>query len=91
MLKFYVTYVSHWCFRRVYLCGMNMKSWLFSYRWSILAGVIGAVVGGMYAYFIGCHSGGCSITSSPVNSSAYGFVMGFLSANIFKTENVQKQ
>jgi hypothetical protein len=36
----------------------------------------GAVLGYAYYYFIGCNSGGCSITSSPVNSILYGMLIG---------------
>ena len=39
---------------------------------------IGAVAGYAYYYFIGCQSGTCRITSSPVNSTLYGIVMGVL-------------
>jgi hypothetical protein len=69
---------------------MKMKSFILENKWSLILGLTGAVAGGFYAFFIGCHSGGCSITSSPLNSSVYGFVMGFLTGNIIKTENVQK-
>jgi hypothetical protein len=40
--------------------------------------VIGAIGGYAYYYFIGCASGSCAITSSPVNSTLYGTVMGVL-------------
>jgi hypothetical protein len=46
--------------------------------------VIGAVAGYAYWYFIGCMSGTCAITSSPVNSSAYGALMGGLVVNLFQ-------
>ncbi|PZR41793.1 MAG: hypothetical protein DI538_00250 [Azospira oryzae] len=40
--------------------------------------VTGAVMGYLYWYFVGCASGSCAITSSPVNSTCYGGVMGWL-------------
>lgn len=43
----------------------------------------GAVVGFGYWYFIGCNSGTCAITSSPVNSTLYGGLVGILLANSF--------
>lgn len=46
-------------------------------KW-ILAPLTGALLGFGYWYFIGCHTGACAITSSPVNSTIYGGVMGFL-------------
>jgi len=58
-------------------------------KWSVGI-VLGAAAGFAYWYFIGCTSGSCAITSSPVNSSLYGGLMGALLLNLFpdrKTEN----
>jgi hypothetical protein len=41
-------------------------------------GVIGAVGGFAYYYFIGCASGLCPISSNPYISIAYGSLMGLL-------------
>lgn len=46
---------------------------------------MGAVGGYLYWYYVGCASGSCPITSSPVNSSLYGGLMGGLLVNSFKT------
>lgn len=51
-------------------------------KWMI-GGVIGAAVGFAYWYFVGCNSGSCAITSSPVNSTLYGLGMGMLTMNMF--------
>lgn len=51
-------------------------------KWMI-AGVIGAILGFTYWYFVGCNSGSCAITSSPVNSTLYGLVIGMLTMNLF--------
>ena len=40
--------------------------------------VLGGVVGFAYYYFIGCKSGTCAITSSPVISTLYGVLLGIL-------------
>lgn len=40
--------------------------------------VLGGAVGFAYYYFIGCKSGTCAITSSPVNSTMYGVLLGVL-------------
>lgn len=45
--------------------------------------VLGASAGFAYWYFIGCDSGTCAITSSPVNSTIYGVLMGALLVNSF--------
>lgn len=53
----------------------------------LLAGAaLGAIAGWLYWQFVGCDSGGCAITSSPVNSSIYGAVMGGLTGNLFLSD-----
>lgn len=46
--------------------------------------VIGAAAGYLYWYYVGCMSGSCAITSSPVNSTLYGSVLGALVVNTFR-------
>ncbi len=58
-----------------------MKKWMI---WG-LGIVIGATAGYLYWYYVGCLSGSCAITSSPVNSSLYGGLMGGLLVNAFKS------
>lgn len=38
----------------------------------------GAVAGYLYYRLVGCRSGACPITSSPIISSLYGAMLGFL-------------
>lgn len=47
---------------------------------------LGAVAGYTYWYYIGCMSGSCAITASPVNSTIYGAFMGGLIVNLFRKE-----
>lgn len=50
----------------------------------VLIGIaIGALCGYVYYFFVGCASGTCAITSSPVNSTVYGATMGGLLFSIF--------
>jgi len=58
-----------------------MKNWMI---WGI-GMVIGAAGGYLYWYYVGCVSGSCAITSSPVNSTLYGGLMGGLLGNVFST------
>ena len=51
-----------------------MKSWKFY----VIGGMIGIIGGFLYWKFVGCATGSCAITSSPVNSSLYGALMGTL-------------
>ncbi|MFM9944171.1 MAG: DUF6132 family protein [Bacteroidia bacterium] len=39
---------------------------------------IGAILGYLYYYYVGCASGTCAITSKPLNSTLYGSMMGGL-------------
>lgn len=58
---------------------------IFLKHWGVAIGVIaGALAGYFYWQQIGCASGTCAITSSPINSSLYGALMGGLFVNIFK-------
>lgn len=49
----------------------------------ILVILAGATAGFAYWFFVGCNSGSCAITSSPVNSSIYGGIMAGLLLNTF--------
>ncbi len=44
----------------------------------IIVAILGGLAGYLYHVFFGCHSGGCPITGSPINSSLYGALMGFI-------------
>ena len=56
-------------------------------QWIIIAGAaLGALGGYLYWYFIGCNSGTCPITSSPLNSTLYGILLGGLIGSMFKRD-----
>jgi hypothetical protein len=58
---------------------MNMRRW-------IVPGVgmaTGGLGGFLYWHYVGCINGTCAITSSPINSTLYGTIMGGLLFNIF--------
>ncbi len=57
-----------------------MANWLkkVNLRKLGLGVILGGAIGFAYYYFIGCKSGTCAITSSPVNSTLYGVVLGAL-------------
>ncbi|MBS1782594.1 MAG: hypothetical protein JSS78_05985 [Bacteroidetes bacterium] len=62
---------------------------LTKYRLTILGALLGGLAGYAYYYFIGCASGTCAITSKPLNSTAYGMLMGTLLVNTFKKTEPQ--
>lgn len=56
-------------------------------KWLWIGGAsIGAIAGFLYWQQIGCVSGTCPITSSPVVSTLYGSAMGFLLGGMFHSE-----
>jgi len=59
-------------------------NFILKYKLSLLGLVIGAVGGFAYYYFVGCKSGTCAITSQPLNSTAYGALMGTLLFTSFR-------
>ncbi|MDD3034355.1 MAG: DUF6132 family protein [Bacteroidales bacterium] len=63
-----------------------MKSFIKKYISYIIGTFVGALAGYLYWRFIGCNSGTCPITSSPLNSTLYGALMGALAGGLFKSE-----
>lgn len=61
-----------------------MKNFLRTYRLTIIGVILGAIGGYAYYSFVGCESGTCAITSRPLNSTAYGALMGGLLLNMFQ-------
>jgi hypothetical protein len=51
-----------------------------------LGAAVGLLAGYLYWKEIGCVSGSCPITSSPINSSLYGAMMGGLVVSMFKKD-----
>jgi len=63
-----------------------MKKWLLNNKLTVIGAILGAIGGFLYYYFVGCASGTCGITSSPVNSTLYFAVLGGLIVNLIKPE-----
>lgn len=47
----------------------------------ILGAVVGALAGWLYYIFVGCNSGGCAITSSPLKTVGFFALIGAFIAN----------
>ena len=59
--------------------------------YKFLAGIgLGAVIGYGYYYFIGCNSGSCPITSSPLVSTLYGGLIGLVFVFLSKKKSISK-
>ncbi|MDN3605969.1 DUF6132 family protein [Kaistella yonginensis] len=65
-------------------------TFLHKYKLGILGLVVGGVLGYAYYYFIGCNTGSCAITSKPLNSTAYGMVMGYLMFSVFQKSKIKE-
>jgi H+/Cl- antiporter ClcA len=59
-------------------------------KFIVLGAVVGAFGGYAYYYFVGCASGTCAITSSPINSTLYGIFMGGLLFDLIETAITKK-
>ena len=71
---------------------LNMKKWLLNNKLLIIGVFLGAIAGYLYYYFVGCASGTCAITSSPINSTLYFAVLGGLVMNMIKpSDNSHKE
>jgi F0F1-type ATP synthase assembly protein I len=68
-----------------------LKTAVRSYRLAITGILFGACAGYLYYHFVGCASGTCMITSKPINSTAYGAIMGWLISGIFKKEETNSE
>lgn len=63
---------------------------LYKHKLTIIGILLGSVLGFVYWQQIGCLSGTCAITSSPVNSTLYGALMGGLIGSMFKKEKAKQ-
>jgi hypothetical protein len=68
-----------------------MKKFINDNRLYLLGAIAGAVGGFLYWKMIGCSTGTCMITSSPIRSTLYFAVMGALFFGIFKKEKHAEQ
>jgi hypothetical protein len=64
-------------------------NYIIKHKITIIGIVAGAIAGYLYYYFVGCASGTCAITSNPINSSAYGALMGGLLLSMFTKEKTK--
>jgi hypothetical protein len=63
-----------------------MKNWMLKNKLMLIGAAVGAIGGYIYYAQVGCITGTCAITGSPVNSTAYFAMMGALAFGAFKKE-----
>ena len=68
----------------------SISSWIKKHRLTLIGIPLGAIGGFLYWNFIGCSSGTCPITSSPLNSTLYGMLMGGLLGSSIKSKKVKE-
>jgi phage shock protein E len=68
-----------------------MKNIVIKYKLELIGVALGSIAGWGYWYFVGCASGTCAITSSPVNSSLYGAMMGGILASMFRKDKKEEK
>ncbi len=68
-----------------------MMNFFIKYKLGIVGIVIGGILGYAYYHFIGCNTGTCAITSKPINSTAYGMVMGYLMFSVFQKSKIKEE
>ncbi len=67
-----------------------MMKFLEKYKLGLVGILVGGILGYAYYHFIGCTTGSCAITSKPLNSTAYGMVMGYLMFSVFEKPKVKQ-
>ena len=58
---------------------------------AIIGIILGAIGGYLYWYYIGCVSGTCPITSSPIMSTIWGALLGGLLLSMFKKDKKESK
>lgn len=69
----------------------KLKSILKKYRLTLIGLAAGAIGGYLYWLYIGCISGTCTITSSPLYSSLWGAAIGGLLLSGFQKDTKKKK
>ena len=65
-----------------------MKNWIIKNKLYFLGAVIGALAGFLYWKYVGCLTGTCSITTSPLNSTIYFAIFGSILFGLFTKQAV---
>lgn len=67
-----------------------MTDLIKKHKLELIGILLGAIAGYVYYAKVGCVTGSCAITSSPINSSLYGALLGYLLMGMFKKENKEQ-
>ena len=68
-----------------------MKNWIKKNSLYGFGAAAGALAGYLYWKYVGCLTGTCAITSSPINSTLYFALVGGILFGYFKKEKVESK
>ena len=68
-----------------------MKNWIIANKLYFIGALLGAAGGFFYWKYVGCLTGTCTITSSPVNSTLYFAIFGAVAFGMFKNTRTKKE
>lgn len=68
-----------------------MKTIFLKYMPTIIGTAVGAIGGFLYWMYIGCSTGSCPITSSPVISTIWGALIGALLISSFRSNKKENK
>ena len=68
-----------------------MMNFFIKYKLGMVGIVVGGILGYAYYHFIGCTTGTSAITSKPINSTAYGMMMGYLMFSVFQKSKIKEE
>lgn len=71
---------------------MNKVKIFLKNNWFYLIGAfIGGLAGYLYWIYVGCETGTCPITASPIRTTLYGALMGALAFSLFKNNKKEEK
>ena len=68
-----------------------MKNWIVKNKLYCMGALVGAFSGFMYWKYVGCLTGTCAITSSPINSTLYFAFFGEIVFSIFQKKTKETE
>lgn len=68
-----------------------MKNWIKKNKLYFIGALVGAFAGFLYWKYVGCLTGTCAITSSPINSTLYFAFFGAILFGSFKKQIKQTE
>ncbi len=68
-----------------------MKNWMIKNKLYPIGALVGGFAGFLYWKYVGCLTGTCAITSSPINSTLYFAFFGAILFGLFKKQTKETE